>query len=116
MTLCFWLFLLRDSTGSWRTIIHKGNSTRDLTPTIMLWPKERRLHIRVSTDQNPNEGLDSKSVIPMRRWTHITISFSLQLLHLYVNGILDNEIILKGSVMVKIYNIIFKFLYVSLLA
>jgi len=67
----------------------------------MLWPKERRLHIRLSTDQNPNEGLDSKSVIPMRRWTHIAVSFSLQLLHLYVNGILDNQVILKGSVMVK---------------
>jgi len=101
MTIAFWVFLLKDSTGSWRTILHKGNTTRDLTPTVMLWPKERRLHIRLSTDQNPNEGLDSKSVIPMRRWTHIAVSFSLQLLHLYVNGILDNQVILKGSVMVK---------------
>ena len=101
MTISFWIFLLKDSTGSWRTILHKGNSARDLTPTIMLWPKERRLHVRLSTDQNPNEGLDSKSIIPMRRWTHITVSFSLQLLHLYVNGILDNQVILKGSVLVK---------------
>lgn len=100
MTICFWIFLLKDSTGSWRTILHKGDTSKDLTPTIMLWPKERRLHVRVSTDQNANEGLDSKSVIPLKRWTHLTISFSSQLLHLYINGMIDNEVILKGSILV----------------
>lgn len=100
MTICFWIFILKDSTGSWRTILHKGDTSKDLTPTIMLWPKERRLHVRVSTDQNINEGLDSKSVIPLKRWTHLAISFSSQLLHLYINGIIDNEVILKGSILV----------------
>ena len=40
----------------------------------------------VSTDQNPNEGLDCKSIVLMRRWTHITVSFSQQLLHLLLMG------------------------------
>lgn len=47
-----------------------------MTPTIMLWPKERRLHVRVSTDANSNEGLDSKSTIPLRRWTHVSVVMS----------------------------------------
>ena len=97
-TLEFWLFLLKESTGTWRTIIHKGDTIRDMTPTIMLWPKERRLHVRVSTDIDPNEGLDSKSSIPLKRWTHISVGFEGQLLQLIINGIKDTEIILKGSV------------------
>lgn len=63
----------------------------------MLWPKERRLHVRVSTDANSNEGLDSKSTIPLRRWTHVTVVMSNQLIHLYINSILDNQVILKGQ-------------------
>ena len=47
-----------------------------MTPTILLWPKERRLHIRVSTEVSNNEGLDSKAVIPLRRWTYLAIIFT----------------------------------------
>jgi hypothetical protein len=101
LTVTFWIFLIGDSTGGWRTIFHKGETAQDLTPTVMLWPKERRLHVRVATDMNPNEGLDSKAVIPLKRWTQIAIIYSSQLLQLYVNGLLDSQAILKGPIMVK---------------
>lgn len=42
MTIIFWIYLLEDSTGNWRTLLHKGNSIQQLSPTVMLWPKERR--------------------------------------------------------------------------
>jgi len=60
-----------------------------MTFTILLWPKERRLHIRVSTEHSNNEGLDSKAVVPLRRWTYICTIFTNQVIRLYVNGILD---------------------------
>lgn len=69
-----------------------------MTPTVLLWPKERRLHIRVSTEVSSNEGLDSKAVLPLRRWTYLGMIFTNQVIRLYVNGILDTEVILKGQV------------------
>jgi hypothetical protein len=43
LTMSFWMFLLEDSTGSWRTIVHKGNHHREMHHAIKLWPKERRI-------------------------------------------------------------------------
>eukprot|EP00743_Colponemidia_sp_Colp-15_P000482 GILK01000545.1.p1 GENE.GILK01000545.1~~GILK01000545.1.p1 ORF type:complete len:239 (+),score=39.11 GILK01000545.1:869-1585(+) len=96
-SISFWMYLLRDSIGGWRTILQKGTSVQEMTPSILLWPKERRLHVRVSTDYYWNEGLDSKAIIPLHRWSHISVVSSGALLQLYVNGILDTQIILKGT-------------------
>ncbi len=68
-----------------------------MTPTILLLPKERRLLIRMSTELSAN-GLDSKLVIPLRRWMYLCMIFTNQVVRLYVNGILDTEVILKGQV------------------
>ncbi|CAG9327612.1 unnamed protein product [Blepharisma stoltei] len=97
-SVMFWIFLTKDSTGAWRTIFHKGQNSNELTPTVLLWPKERRLHARVSTDYNWNEGVDSTAIINMRKWAHISLVGSGQLLQLYINGYLDNQIILHGNI------------------
>lgn len=97
-TITFWIYLTKDSTGTWRTILHKGQTSKEMTPTVMLWPKERRLHVRASTDYFWNEGLDSTGLILLRRWTHIGIIASGQLLQLYINGISDSQTILKAPI------------------
>jgi hypothetical protein len=98
MSLSFWIYLLEDSTGNWRTLIHKGDSIQELTPTIMFWPKERRLHVRVSTEIFWNEGLESRALINMKQWVFVTVIASGQMLQLYINGNLDNQVILRGKV------------------
>jgi len=98
LTLSFWIFLLEDSTGNWRTIINKGSEIKELTPTIMLWPKERRLHIRIGTEIFWNEGLESRGIVNMKAWTHIAVIISGKMMQLFINGSLDNQIILKGKV------------------
>jgi hypothetical protein len=98
LTLSFRLFLLEDSTGNWRTLISKGNTNQDFTPTIMFWPKERRLHVRVSTEAFWNEGLESKAIINMKSWIYVSLVISGQMIQLYINGNLDNQVILKGKV------------------
>jgi hypothetical protein len=98
ISVTFWIYLLEDSTGNWRTILNKGSDIQELTPTIMLWPKERRLHVRASTSMFWNEGLESKGIINIRIWTHISVIISGQMMQLYINGALDNQIILKGQV------------------
>lgn len=98
ISITFWVYLLEDSTGNWRTLIHKGDSVEELTPTIMLWPKERRLHIRVGTEIFWNEGLESKALINMKQWVHIAVVISGQMIQLFINGNLDTQAILKGKV------------------
>ncbi len=101
LSITFWVYLLEDSTGDWRVLMHKGNSVEQLTPTIMLWPKERRLHVRVSTEEFWNEGLESKGLVMMKQWVHISVIISGQMLQLYINGNLDNQLILKGKVIMN---------------
>jgi hypothetical protein len=102
LSITFWMYLLEDSTGNWRTVLSKGNTVEEITPTIMLWPKERRLHVRVSTENFWNEGLESRGLVNMKQWVHIAVVISGQMMQLYINGNLDNEMILKGKVKVFI--------------
>jgi hypothetical protein len=102
ISIAFWIFPIKESLGGWLTLLHKGNEAQDLTPTIMMWPRQRKLHVRASTEVFWNEGLDSKSTLQLRRWSQVTAIFSKQLIQLFINGVLDNQAILKGSIKVII--------------
>ena len=57
-TIAFWIFLLEDSKGAWRSIVSRGGGPNDHTPEIMLWPKERRVHARRrSSSHSPRPSL-----------------------------------------------------------
>ncbi|KAL1495937.1 hypothetical protein AB1Y20_014579 [Prymnesium parvum] len=90
LTLSFWMYLLEDSTNSYRTIFRKAHTAADMTPTLMLLPNERRLHVRIGTTLTAVTGFDSTAVIPLRRWTHIAyVLKGGSALSLYVNGVKD---------------------------
>lgn len=92
LSLSFWIYLLEDSTDTWRTIFRKGASASDMTPTLSLFPDQRKLHTRVSVagmDSAVVTGVDSVGVIPLRSWTHIGFCIQSTALHLYINSILD---------------------------
>jgi len=96
MTVMFWIYLLEDSIGSWRTILRKGDNVQ-MTPTMQLWSKERRLHARVTTEAGEVEGVDSVAVVPLRRWTHVAFVIQGKLLQLYVNGIFDSQVVTRRA-------------------
>ena len=54
--------------------------------------------MRVGTEYFWNEGLESRGSINLKQWIHVTIIVSGQMMQLYINGNLDNQIILKGKV------------------
>lgn len=97
MTLSFWLFLIQDYTGTFRYLIQKGDS-RHFTPTLSLWDKNNKLHLKVTTETGITESLDSTAVIQMARWTHIAVVIQGKLLQIYVNGIMDAQLIASSNI------------------
>ena len=90
LTVSFWMYLLEDSTNSYRTLLRKAKETNDMTPALMLLPNERRLHIRLTTTSSSVIGFDSTAIIPLRRWTHVAyVLKGGAALSLYVNGVKD---------------------------
>jgi len=95
LTVSFWLYLLEDSTNSYRTLLRKAAVVQDMTPAIMLLPNDRRLHIRLTTTATSSStatvvGFDSTAVVPLRRWTHVAyVLKGGAALSLYVNGVKD---------------------------
>lgn len=71
LTVSCWIYLLEDSTNSYRTVWRKAATASDMTPSLLLLPSDRRLHVRLSasTDAHADAAVsfDSTSVVPLRR-------------------------------------------------
>ena len=100
-SVTMWLYLRQDSTGDWRTVLHKGMRDSDRTPTLFLEPLTRGLEFFVSTtdaNQPDGERLWSNSFVPLGRWTHVTAVAEGHSLRLYINGLLDAENATVGTI------------------
>ncbi|CEM34073.1 unnamed protein product [Vitrella brassicaformis CCMP3155] len=97
LTVSFWIYLLNGPTGQYRYVVSKGHGDFEVTPTVLLQESSNKLRVRVSTNINPNEGLDSQGGIPMRRWTHVAVSLSKGVMRLFIDGMLDSEVILSDE-------------------
>jgi len=69
-SVAFWI-KPNASTGGWRSLLHKGGADFDRGPGIWLNPGSNRVHFRVSTTSNNNEGTDSNANLPYGAWSHI---------------------------------------------
>jgi len=100
-TVEMWMYLRQDSTGDWRTVVHKGGRDEERTPTLFLEPLTRGLEFFVSTTdqgQPMGERLWSNSFVPMHRWTHVAAVAEGHSLRLYLNGLLDSENVTAGTI------------------
>jgi hypothetical protein len=97
-SVAFWIYLREGHTGQWRSIMHKGNTNTERTFALWMRTRENRIHYRISTNANWNEGGDSVNQIELKRWTHICyIKKGGNTLKLYINGVLDSEVALRGT-------------------
>eukprot|EP00163_Fabomonas_tropica_P033967 TRINITY_DN922_c0_g1_i1.p1 TRINITY_DN922_c0_g1~~TRINITY_DN922_c0_g1_i1.p1 ORF type:complete len:1584 (+),score=618.06 TRINITY_DN922_c0_g1_i1:401-5152(+) len=94
---CFWLRLNSAGNGFWRTIFHKGWYNKQRTPTMYLFPNEPRLSVRLSTDEDYNEGVDSNTILPLHQSAYICVVSHGQYIKLFVNGRLDASRKFKGQ-------------------
>ena len=85
------------ANGGWRPLLHKGNADFDRGPGIWLNPGSNRIHFRVPTTANNNEGTDSVTDLPAGVWSHVACVKAGNKWRVYVNGLLDTEFTLSGS-------------------
>lgn len=98
-SISFAINLQEGAAGTWRTVIRKGSpaDSNQRTPGIWLRPDDNRIHFRISTTQNNNEGSNSRSAIELNTWTHVAYVKQGQSLKLYINGQFDEEATLEGG-------------------
>ena len=95
-TVAFWV-RPNGMTGGWRVLLHKGASSSERGPGIWLNPGNNRIHFRVSTTANYNEGTDSATNLPDNTWSHVACVKAANKWRCYVNGVLDTEFTLSGT-------------------
>jgi len=83
----FWLKINTMDT-KWRNIFRMGGPKHtDRLPGVYIWPNRTSVHIRVSTQNHWNEGLDIPSgEIPYKKWCHVAFSVNGRRITTYVNG------------------------------
>jgi hypothetical protein len=97
-SVAFWLYLASPFTGHpWRRIMHKGNSNGERTFALFMHPDNNCVHYRISTTSDPNEGGDSSGQIQTTAWTHVAYVKAGNQLQLYINGMLDSAVPLRGT-------------------
>ena len=85
------------ATGGWRPLLHKGTTDNERGPGIWLNPGSNRVHFRVSTTANWNEGTDSAADLPTGAWSHVACVKAGNKWRCYVNGVLDTEFTLSAD-------------------
>ncbi|ORM39673.1 uncharacterized protein BXIN_0111 [Babesia sp. Xinjiang] len=95
-TLDLRIYPLDVQASGFRSIISRRSYSAQ-SPTLMLYPGNNKLSVRVSTTNSANEGLTSNAAIPPRRWTQLTVVAREKTLKLFVNGSLDSSIGLRGE-------------------
>jgi hypothetical protein len=84
-TYMFWINPHQGPTGSWRNVIHRGNSNTVRAPAVWLYPRDMRIHVRTSTNSNWNHGCDCKAM-KLNKWQHVAIVMGPNYSSTYVNG------------------------------
>jgi len=100
-SMSFWFRPEQNFDGQWRIMSFKGSEANERNFSIWMRPNDNRLHFRVSTDSNFNEGGDSKTALAVGQWYHIAYVKENNQLKLYINGRLDSTVALAGTVLVN---------------
>jgi hypothetical protein len=95
-TVAFWV-KPSTATGDWRPLVHKGAANFDRSPGLWLNPANTRIHFRVSTTANNNEGTDSVASLAAGAWSHVACVKSGNKWRCYINALLDTEFTLSGT-------------------
>lgn len=98
-TVSFWIRLHADHEPGWNTILQKGDTDQKRTFHLSLKPDGQKLHARLTSDDNVNEGIEESvhNMVP-GEWTHVSYVHDSGELKLYVNGLLDSTATVGQSI------------------
>jgi len=97
-SVSFWLNIDSAQPSGWRKILHKGSTNTERTFAAWLLPNnDNRIHHRVSTISNADDGHRSISAVSANTWTMITLVKEGNKLRTYLNGTLDRETTLSSD-------------------
>jgi hypothetical protein len=109
-TITFWLFVINDNYSNNKGIrfcplLQRGEDNLNdkeyqRGPALYFDRKDRSLKVYVSTsdkDSEKGESLSSNGKVTLQRWLHIAVTKSQNIIKLYINGILDSKVELKGT-------------------
>ena len=96
-SLSFWYRLDAAADGTYRVVLFKGNNDLERGPGLWMMPDSNRLHVRVSTSVEFNEGFNSVGSLTVGSWTHIVVAKTGSQWSLFLNGQLDSQITLAGT-------------------
>jgi len=89
------MFIYERPVTGLRTILHKGTESQ-FAPFIGLWGDTMRLSVRISTSDKEATRFDSVATIPEGRWVHVAHVVQLEVVRLFINGILDTKVLLPA--------------------
>lgn len=101
-SLSLWIRPEDTGSGLWRAVVFRGTEAGPpagfrRTPGIWLHPTDNRVHFRISTAANLNEGGNSAAQLRVGAWTHLAYVKNGRRVRLYLNGQLDQEVVLASA-------------------
>ena len=97
-TISFWLNI-KNTNSRTRQILRIGSESNNTNcPSINIYPNGSSIRISVSTDYNPNEGIDiPNGRTSLNRWTHVTARLEGKTLEAFIDGISVKKTTLYGN-------------------
>ncbi|MEO1573974.1 MAG: LamG-like jellyroll fold domain-containing protein, partial [Pseudomonadota bacterium] len=95
--MSFWFRPTQGANGLWRSIVFKGDAANDRNFALYLRPDSMRVHYRLSTADQWNDGGDSVQSLLLNHWNHIAYVRRGNRLSLFINGRLDSADTLSGE-------------------
>lgn len=69
------------------SLLHKGASWKQRTPSFFLYPGSTRLHVRSSDSVGGwNYGKDPLQHLPIGKWTHVAMQHKMKQFRVFLNG------------------------------
>ena len=96
--------IIETSNKSWRNIFRVTNSNNnccnrgDRIPALWIFPNQTRLHLRFDTPNNGNDGIDTKTQIPLNKEVAIRLIWKQNFCTIMIDGKRDIEKYFNSSV------------------
>lgn len=98
-SLTFWISVRggRQREGRWACLFQKGASINEQCPAAFFLPHTLTMRCTVATSFSDYEGLDTTDPLEEDAWVHVAFVFGAQRLQIYVNGELNSETRVRGT-------------------